>query len=1671
MTNLIYGDYSEAKARDVAASSVRINAIFNPVSGDIEGSPIYIIYSIESDLGVSADIEIEYSTDGVVFGNAATALGSDPLHEGVVALSADADGVQHTFVWDAIADLGGDFAGTTNILRIRAFDGTSFSGWFLSQVFEISIAAVTTIRNPKTGDNLGSPIDINYRIASRITGIVFSIEVEYSTDGGSVYDPCTALGSDPDHEGTSGLSDGDHTFVWDTETDIGPSFQGDVFLRVRTHNTHEWGAFAVSGKLFVDFFPSTSTNSPAEGSFNGSPVLVIYGLLTNREGETASVDVEFNADGGGWVAATADAGHPSHTVPSGLSSGLFTFAWDSAADLTLSFTSSDVKVRTTADDGTNTGAASESSTFVVDLLPEVTIQSPTASDSPGSPIDLNYTIFSRATGLTFSVDVDFSTDGGSMWDPATALVADPDHDGVSGLSEGALTFVWDSDTDLGSSFQDTAHLRIRANNGTAPGAYAQTDELTIDMFPSTETQTPEDGSINGSPIDITYLLSSFREGEVMDVDVEFNADGGGWTSCTALGSDPDHTPPTGLSPGVFTFVWDSKTDLTLAYNSADVLVRTTADDGTNTGAANATDAFTVNLLPSVAITSPVVDDTLGSPIDIVYTISSLVAGLTFSVEVEYSTDGGSIYDACTALGSDPNHDGVSGLSAGSRTFVWDTESDLGPSFQDAVLVQVRASNGTAFGPFAVSDLLTVDMFPAVIVSAPLSGSRNGSPVFVHYRLISRREGEVMSVDVEFNADGGGWTAATADAGAPGHSTPTGLSPGNFIFAWDSETDLTLAFDSTDVFVRMTPDDGTNAGTTVSSDQFSVEFLPDVTISSPTGDDTTLGSPVEIDYQIDSLKSGLTFSVEVDYSTDGGSIWNTAAEDALNPNHDGISGLSSGSSLTFVWDTESDLGSSFSATVLVRIRANNGTADGAYTQSDILSIDMLPTTSTTAPLGSSINGSPIEIDYELKSNRAGVTSDVTVEFNADGGGWMAATEDVLNPAHDPPTGLSPGTFTFVWDSTVDLGLDFSSADVKVRTSADDGTNVSTPSESGTFSVVLTPTVDITSPDAATAQGSPVLIGYTIGSLVSGLTFSIEVEYSTDGGSVWDPATADALNPNHDGTSGLSDDTPYVFAWDTEADLGSSFQDDVLVRIRGDNGTGTGDYAQASLTIDMFPSTSTVAPLQGSQESTPVNIEYQLLSLRDGAVMDVTVEFNVSDTGWFACTPLLSDGNHTVPTGLSSGDFIFVWDSGDDLSTVSSFSETKVRTFADDGTNVGAASDSSEFEVSLLPKAPTLVDPIDGFFDGDTTPDFIWEVPEDPGDDRVSFGFEIDDDIKFNSLGIDHDSKDDEHRFRHKVVASAGTKEFANRLRYYVRNFAVTSYTPTTITFASLLNYHTEVALASSLTNPQILLVNKADRRSYIPPSSITATGFDIAKSTFGIDSDGLVDLLIWSDAAGSFDSFWVDLSGISDNTSYTYGVAPFDTDILGNSIPASITNCRPVVLEGNDCFVYLEGISNTGFTLRVAEAGINFTATVRVGLRATPSDEYVHSNFPIPDLLDEAHNFNQALDDLTNGGAAFPTYLPGTILSVQNLADRSTVVDRPQNDAVEIRKSAAGLVGDGAVDFHASGEPDANIPYWTDISAAGIPDAYEGKQARYRVTAADALAIDLWNWRVRGANQS
>jgi hypothetical protein len=144
----------------------------------------------------------------------------------------------------------------------------------------------------------------------------------------------------------------------------------------------------------------------------------------------------------------------------------------------------------------------------------------------------------------------------------------------------------------------------------------------------------------------------------------------------------------------------------------------------------------------------------------------------------------------------------------------------------------------------------------------------------------------------------------------------------------------------------------------------------------------------INYNLADQDSDPSSLVTYEYSLTGAFAGEqvTMTASSTDPNHSGVSALVTSPisvAHTFVWDAKSQLGSIYSTTTYVRMRANDGIANGAFATSSVFILDYVnPTVSNVSALETA-NTTDVVITFDLFDN----TTDnlfVDLQVSADGG---------------------------------------------------------------------------------------------------------------------------------------------------------------------------------------------------------------------------------------------------------------------------------------------------------------------------------------------------------------------------------------------------------------------------------------------------------------------------------------------------------------------------------------------------------------------------------------------------------------------------------------------------------------------------------------------------------------
>ena len=291
------------------------------------------------------------------------------------------------------------------------------------------------------------------------------------------------------------------------------------------------------------------------------------------------------------------------------------------------------------------------------------------------------------------------------------------------------------------------------------------------------------------------------------------------------------------------------------------------------------------------------------------------------------------------------------------------------------------------------------------------------------------------------------------------------------------------------------------------------------------------------------------------------------------------------------------------------------------------------------------------------------------------------------------------------------------------------------------------------------------------------------------------------------------------------------------------------------------------------------------------------------------------------------------------------------------------------------------------------------------------------------------------------------------------------TSSTVTFASLTDAVRGTALPTTITGARVMPLHKADRLCYV--SSVTSTGFTIAKSLAGGTDNGVVDMLVFTDWGSGWQEHWVTGYTVSSLTNVAVTFASLTDVNTGSAVPTTITDAKILVLYEDDRQVILSSITSTGFNIRKAAAGGVENAKVTFMILKVPADVYWVTDYSATSLSGVTVTYASLTDVI--GGAALPTHIPYAFILAAPKNGTMAYINTIDSFDFLVAKASAGEDTNASVDM-AIFAPNLTGGFWVPMASGGVPDAYEGANARYTVQTAGALAQANYDWTVYAGNE-
>ena len=518
----------------------------------------------------------------------------------------------------------------------------------------------------------------------------------------------------------------------------------------------------------------------------------------------------------------------------------------------------------------------------------------------------------------------------SGWIDVTDFVEGSESPEVSyaGTALSDLTEYWwrirgkDDGGELGSWSTEVAHFTTNFGN----------------TVPSASVDTPT--GVQSGDVTISYTLTD-PNSNLIYIIVEYSDDGGSHWLDPTMGTGGQGTTGLSSSPGgtSHTYVWNSSADI--GTKQDDIRIRITPYDAGGEGTAGETNNFTVDNLPSNAVTIGDICNTTTITVPImVHNVAEADGICTFTVFLDYyDEDDPDAQITCKATaitqGDIPNFtpnlyyadptDG--GWIAATGFFVYDqsvhgdvtlcyvTFDVIGVPGNCTVLdiyyydvyhdeyfwsdVMLSRMDGTAIPHTVIDGTFHIGNGPPMAMVTTPTGSQTGD-IAINYRLVDPGY-ETVDITVKFsNNSGSTWNNATMAGGDGINSLATSSSGVPHTYIWDSVADIGTAGQG-DIRIKIIPTDGV-AGET---DDFAVNAPAITSVTTPSGTQTC---DVSIEYTVsDPQSDNVDIAVQWAYYRVNHWEWHDAT---MGTGGDGTTNLSTtptGVSHTYVWDSKADAG--------------------------------------------------------------------------------------------------------------------------------------------------------------------------------------------------------------------------------------------------------------------------------------------------------------------------------------------------------------------------------------------------------------------------------------------------------------------------------------------------------------------------------------------------------------------------------------------------------------------------------------------------------------------------------------------------------------------------------------------------------------------------------------------
>jgi RHS repeat-associated protein len=665
---------------------------------------------------------------------------------------------------------------------------------------------------------------------------------------GNTSQMATAYSSDPQHEGSHALSTNPsgikHSFVWDWQADTSGSSINDVVFYLEAQNTNGRSSIINSGPVKISKLvaspsltaPKVVINSPIN-DVQANDLLIDY-TISDQQSDFADIEVLYSHNGSSFLPASPKGLDPRHSGNRGLltsATGIdYTYVWNWQNDISQD-PAINVQIKIIASDLSGNGQDVISNIIKIEkpliipspvnIPPQVTIIGPYANIA-ATNILIDYRLTDPDANPA-SVSVEFSVNG-TNFSAATAIVADPRHDGITHLttSDNGINhrFIWDWQQDILTASALGVVLKITGSNQHGTGVAELSNSFDIlsasppppptDIRPVVKIVEPSLAKVIGSEVLITFDIFD-PDNDPVDIIVDYSI-GEAYKTASPISQDPRHSGLSGLSTSAageqHSFVWDWPIDIN-QDEVTNVTIRILVGDSQGYGNPVTTMPFTIfknppsipgpSQVPEIFVLTPYEDIEQATEVPILFRCLDETSEAV-DVEFFYSVDGAA-FSALTAKTTDPRHGGNTGLATipegETHTFIWDYQADISSLTNSYIQLEAKAKNSRGTSQSGLSRFFTMlqTLSPPVTgvnqLTVNIQNTTNaitGNDHLIEYTVLEPNF-ENADVEILYSVAGGNFEPATPITGDSRQSGAAGLATSpdgeDYGFVWDWLTDI------------------------------------------------------------------------------------------------------------------------------------------------------------------------------------------------------------------------------------------------------------------------------------------------------------------------------------------------------------------------------------------------------------------------------------------------------------------------------------------------------------------------------------------------------------------------------------------------------------------------------------------------------------------------------------------------------------------------------------------------------------------------------------------------------------------------------------------------------------------------------------------------------------------